>query len=160
MTCDESRIYLEAYMDDELDVAQILRMRSHLAECADCRRAQNNLLGLRAVVRDPELCAEPSVDFADRIGSEVRRAANQESRTWLWRRSLVLATAAVLLIAMGVGAILALKRGTSAPDQLIAGAAVAEHIRSLQPGHLLDVPSSVNQRRYRTPVQVIQSAAE
>ena len=39
MNCDDSRIYLTAYLDDELDVAESLRVQKHLAECGDCRQA-------------------------------------------------------------------------------------------------------------------------
>jgi anti-sigma factor RsiW len=31
MTCDESRTYLPAYLDGELDIAETLRVREHLA---------------------------------------------------------------------------------------------------------------------------------
>ena len=36
MTCDDSRTYLSAYLDEELDVAENLRVQKHLAGCQDC----------------------------------------------------------------------------------------------------------------------------
>jgi predicted anti-sigma-YlaC factor YlaD len=46
MKCDEPRIYLPAYLDGELDVAQTLRVREHLAECGECRDAQDDQIAL------------------------------------------------------------------------------------------------------------------
>ena len=81
MNCDDSRIYLPAYLDDELDVTASLRVQKHLAECGDCRRAQDEQLVLREALRDPELRAQPSADFAKRIEAAVRRAAGEEARS-------------------------------------------------------------------------------
>ena len=63
MTCDDSRTYLSAYLDDELDVAESLRIQKHLAGCQDCQQAQDEQLLLRSALRDPDLRAYPSVDF-------------------------------------------------------------------------------------------------
>lgn len=148
MNCDESRIYLAAYLDDELDVADCLRVQQHLAQCDGCRRLQAEQAALRSAVRDPGLYAEPSADLARRVQSAVRRAAAGESReqrkSWLERLGgfrWVAATAAIALIAVVI-ALLALNRATSPRENLIAGAVVTGHIRSLQPGHLVDVESS------------------
>ena len=59
MNCDDSRIYLPAYLDEELGVAESLRVQKHLTECGDCRRAQDEQLALRSALRDPDLYARP-----------------------------------------------------------------------------------------------------
>src|SRR5712692_7324977 len=82
MNCEDSRIYLPAYLDDELEVADNLRMQKHLADCTDCRQAQEEQLALRSALRDPGLYAHPSADFARRIEAAVRRAAKEEARPW------------------------------------------------------------------------------
>src|SRR5437660_10581500 len=108
MNCDDSRIYLPAYLDDELDVAETLRVQMHLAECGDCRQAQAQQLALRSALRDPELYAHPSADFSKRLQASIRRAAREEARSqrpawaaWLRIGSLgwVPATAAVVIVA-------------------------------------------------------------
>jgi len=81
MKCDDSRIYLSAYLDDELDVAESLRVQKHLAECRECREAQDQQLALRSALRDPELYAHPSADLSKRLQASLRRAAKEEAQS-------------------------------------------------------------------------------
>jgi anti-sigma factor RsiW len=150
MNCDDSRIYLPAYLDDELDVAESLRVQKHLSECGGCRQAQDEQLALRSALRDPALYALPSADFAKRLEATVRRAAREEARSqrpsWFeWLRPgafLWVPAAAALVVVAAIGALLVMSRARSSHDQVIASAVLAGHIRSLQAGHLMDVPSS------------------
>jgi anti-sigma factor RsiW len=150
MNCDDSRIYLPAYLDDELGVAESLRVQKHLSECGGCRQAQDEQLALRSALRDPDLYAQPSVDFSNRIEAAVRRAAKEEARSQRpsWFETFRLGSfrwvpaAAALVIVTTVGALLVMNSLRSSHEQLIASAVLAGHIRSLQPGHLIDVPSS------------------
>lgn len=150
MNCDESRIYLPAYLDDEVDVAESLRVQKHLAECGDCRRAQDEQLVLRSALRDPDLRANPSAEFSRRIEAGLRRAAQEEARSQrsAWFEHLrpgsfrwVGAMASVLMVTT-IGALLVISGLRSSHQQLIASAVLAGHIRSLQADHLVDVPSS------------------
>jgi anti-sigma factor RsiW len=150
MNCDDSRIYLPAYLDDELDVAESLRVQKHLAGCQDCRQTEDEQLALRSTLRDPDLRAYPSADFLERIEVVVRQAAKDEARS---RRSSRfeflrlesfgwLPAAAVLLVVTTIGALFVMNSFRSSHQQIIASAVLAGHIRSLQPNHLIDVPSS------------------
>jgi len=150
MNCDDSRIYLPAYLDEELGVAESLRVQKHLTECGDCRQAQDEQLALRSALRDPDLFAHPSVDFSKRIEAAVRRSAQEEARSqgssWFeWFRigsfRWVPAMAALVIVTT-IGVFVAMNSMRSTHEQLIASAVLAGHIRSLQPGHLIDVPSS------------------
>jgi anti-sigma factor RsiW len=150
MNCDDSRIYLHAYLDDELDVAESLHVQKHLAECGDCRQAQDEQLALRSALRDPGLYARPSADFSKRIEAAVRRAAKEEARSqrssWFeWLRPGAhrwIPAAATLVVMVAVGGFLMMNRMRSSHEELIASAVLAGHIRSLQAEHLIDVPSS------------------
>jgi anti-sigma factor RsiW len=150
MNCNDSRIYLPAFFDDELDVAECLRVHKHLADCEVCRQTQDQLLSLRSALRDASLYARPSTEFSKRIQAAVRGAAKKEARahrpSWFGSFGVDslrwLQATAVLLIVTTVGAFLVLNHLQSSHQQLIANAVLAGHIRSLQPGHLIDVPSS------------------
>jgi anti-sigma factor RsiW len=147
INCDDS--YLSAYLDDELDVAGNLLVQRHLAECGNCRRAQDQQLALRSALREPELYAHPSADFSKRLEAAVRMSAKKEARSrrpW-WLEFLPLESyrwpaAVTLLILMAAGAWLVRARMQSSHEELVASAVLAGHIRSLQADHLIDVASS------------------
>jgi anti-sigma factor RsiW len=149
MRCDHSRIYLPAYLDDELDVAESLRVHRHLVECPNCQLAQSEQLVLRSALRDSALYAHPSTAFSNRIEAAVRRASKEKSRShrpWWFEwfglgASQWVPAAAALLVVMTIGAML-VTRLHSADEQLIARAVLTGHVRSLQVSHLVDVPSS------------------
>lgn len=149
MTCDDSRTYLSAYLDDELDVAESLRIQKHLAGCQDCQQAQDEQLVLRSALRDPDLRACPSVDFSKRIEAAVRGASREEARSrrssrfeFLRLDSFGWLPAAAVLLIVTAAALFVTNIFRSSHQQLIASAVLAGHIRSLQPNHLIDVPSS------------------
>lgn len=150
MNCEESQIYLSAYLDDELDVASILRMQQHLENCSNCQLAHEQQVALRSALRDPGLYAQPAPDFAKRIQTLVRRAAREEAgsrrpasfRPFRFESLRWLPAAALIVIVATVGGLLTINNLRSSHQQLIADAVITGHIRSLQAGHLVDVPSS------------------
>ena len=143
MTCQDSRIYLSAYLDDELDVAESLVMKSHLAACPACRRAEEEALALRAALRG--LREPASDDLAKRVQGAVRRAAKEDGRAsrlaWFDSFRWVFAAAALVLVA-SAGTLLLMNTLRPSRQQAIASAVLASHIRSMQAEHLVDVPSS------------------
>lgn len=149
MNCEESQAYLSAYLDDELDIASILRMQQHLENCSDCQLAQEQQVALRSTLRDPGLYAQTAPDFAERIQTLVRRAAQEEAGSrrpaWLpfrFESLRWLPAAALVVMVATIGGLLTINSLRSSHHQLIADAVITGHIRSLQAGHLVDVPSS------------------
>jgi anti-sigma factor RsiW len=130
MTCDEAHIYLSAHLDDELDVAASLEMERHLAGCANCRREHAANLALREAIRGADLYYEPPPHLAKKIRAAV---APPTRFAWRWPAVAALAAAAALL------AIIWLR---PASEPRLVAEVVAGHVRSLQAGHLVDVPSS------------------
>jgi anti-sigma factor RsiW len=149
MTCEDSRLYLSAYLDDELDVTRNLRIQSHLASCAACRKAQDEQLALRSALRDPELRAQPSAEFQNRVRQAVHQAAKTEARlNSPWRQVFridsfrYVGAAAALALVITIAVVLFSGSLRSSESRQIASAVMTAHLRSLQPGHLVDVTSS------------------
>jgi anti-sigma factor RsiW len=149
MNCEDSRMYLSAYLDEELDVAEILRLEKHLADCRLCRPVQEAQFALRSALRHPSLYFEPSAGFGNRIAAAVRLRAKTEPRekstwfAWFQMSSLRWVSAAAgLVIMIAAGTSLIRNNVRSSHEQVIASAVLTGHIRSLQAGHLVDVPSS------------------
>jgi anti-sigma factor RsiW len=132
MSCEQTRLYLHAYLDDELGVADAIRFEEHLADCAECQAARRQSLALRSALRRSDLSYQPSAALSARVNASLRKSAKPESRAnWQW-----MALAATVIIA----SVLTLR--TSPREAPLAREVVDSHIRSLQASHLVDVPSS------------------
>jgi anti-sigma factor RsiW len=134
MTCQEARVFLMAYHDDELEAADHLRVEEHLKGCADCQTAHAEAQALSQLLRDPGLYAQPN----DALKSRIQFAIRQQARTAPPPLLVWSAIAAALVATVSIAAFL----HRPAPSGLIASEVIDSHVRSLQPGHLIDVPSS------------------
>jgi anti-sigma factor (TIGR02949 family) len=142
LSCDLAQARLHAYLDGELDAAGSADFDRHLRNCPVCARAIEEEEALRQGLRQSGLYSRAPAGLKLRIeeglpGPRVQKSARLGllSRRWL-------AVAAALLLATFVG-----WRQLSIGNQRTYGkaavvAAVDAHLRSLQPGHLVDVPSS------------------
>ena len=139
MTCAESRLFLHAHGDGELDIANSLELERHLKTCAACAAEKKSLNSLKAALRRSSL----RYDAPDSLRREVRRMARasgnktrqllfQSLRLW---KSLAFGAAAVAFLAI------VLRPGIFVRDQML-NEAVASHVRSLMAEHLTDVTSS------------------
>lgn len=138
MNCQYAKMHLMAYLDDELDVTDTLQVEQHLSDCKECGAAREEALSLRSLLRDPELYSKPPEALANRIKFAVRQSAKQETAPAFPPIYRWVAAAAALIAMVSVGAFL----NRSSHQELLASEIVDSHVRSLQPGHLIDVPSS------------------
>ncbi|HEY1904655.1 MAG TPA: zf-HC2 domain-containing protein [Myxococcaceae bacterium] len=119
---------LTAYLDGELSVVESARVRTHLANCSDCRATEALLR--RTVTELAALPAfEPSVALRRRVLAEVEalpRPWAERMRAWL--RPGVLAPAGVALATAAVVAVVAGQRVVSDRRTELA---VAEHYELL-----------------------------
>lgn len=138
MTCDESRLLLHAYLDDELDAAQSVEMERHVAACPACAAAQREHERLRKALAQPGLYHR--APDALRQQWEAPPAATVAARR---RHPLALAAAAgfVGALLLSTPAWLWLARPDAAPAAVV-DEAISGHLRSLQPQHLMDVVST------------------
>lgn len=129
-------LLLQAEFDGELDAAQAAALAEHRADCPVCRQNEALLAAAHGAVRGatyhragPELLRA----VASRIGEDRQPARRRASLPWQG------------LAGFGAGAALAaaivLTLLPAGRPELVA-ALVDDHVRALQPGHLLDVVST------------------
>ncbi|HVU81507.1 MAG TPA: anti-sigma factor [Rhodanobacteraceae bacterium] len=141
MNCQDMRLLLHAYLDDELGAADSLAVARHLAGCADCTQRLHALTQARDDLRKADLYRPAPAALRARIEARLPRAAvapRAPRRGW----SIALAALAALFVVAAVFAgwqTMQLRRQGS--DALVAEA-VSDHVRSLLPGHLIDVQTS------------------
>jgi anti-sigma factor RsiW len=129
-------LLLQAELDGELDAAGSAALAEHRADCPVCRRNETTIMAARQALRratyhraDPEFFRA----VAGRVGAVQPPPAARRSIQWralsTFGAGAALAAAIILTV---------LPRGS--PD--IVASLVDDHVRALQPGHLLDVVST------------------
>jgi len=146
VTCAEMQLLIQADADGELTPAEAARMGEHLDACPNCAALPAQLANLSSRLRQ-EVPYHPAPDSL-RAGIQARIAAAAAKPTpgrapmWAAVRSWLRAKTAVpfgagFAVAACLVLLLAMPRDRTLPDEL-----VADHIRALQPGHLMDVAST------------------
>jgi anti-sigma factor RsiW len=141
MTHPEIESRVDAYLDQELDTADVRDLEAHLAQCRECASFRDERLALRAAVkadlpvfRAPDSLRE-RIRTASRISPQAARARRTTVRGW-WQ-PLAMA-ASLVIVALGSWQLAT----QHAAARSLSDALLASHIRSLMPGHLTDVLSS------------------
>lgn len=141
MNCQDVRLLLHAYLDDELGAADSLAVARHLAECEACMQRLRAYTRLRGDLRNPDLYQAAPAALRARIVSRLPRpAAAQRSPRRGWGLALA-ALAALCVIAVLFAGWQTLQLRRTSGNALVADA-VSDHVRSLLPGHLIDVRST------------------
>lgn len=126
MHCREVTSQLEPYLDDELSVLQVNRLRRHLAGCEHCRRhlqREERWRGLLASLPVPS----PSPDFAERVLATAGR--RQGRKRW---STPVAGGAMAASLALGIGLGLWLPQQLTDPGPFSSTVASQEKATELQ----------------------------
>jgi anti-sigma factor RsiW len=147
MNCQECHDFIDAYIDNELDVAAAILVKQHLRDCSQCQPLLESRKALRALLDNPQLQFEVPDSLRKKIQS-VLPAATSSTKHRSGRRSVIpwfsvpFALAAAVAVVLGLvflyqGRTLDGSRGNALAEEVISS-----HVRSLLATHLLDVPST------------------
>jgi len=139
--CDRL-LLLQAEFDGELSAAEAASLAEHRTGCAVCRQSWDALLATRAAIREQATYHRAGAALRsavmDRLGGEAKPEPplRRPNRQW-WRQAA----------SFGVGAALAAMlvlviRPMRGDESSLVAAVINDHVRSLQPGHLVDVTST------------------
>jgi len=125
MTCDQARVLLDAFVDNELGVSDSVNVEAHLKSCAGCLRVVENHQALRQAMQDESFYFQP------RPAARLIPVMKGSGRVFA-----AVAIAASLLIAGFLA-------GRWQPRDNTAEQAILDsHLRALMSGHLADVEST------------------
>jgi anti-sigma factor RsiW len=140
MNCHDARPLLDARLDHELDAAGSLAVDRHLEECRACAAQYAVIENLRREIA----AADAGFSLPPALESKLaaRFTGQRKFLAWPWQVSWR-TVAALAVVACALMLAISVPRMRTADG---AGAVEAEildnHLRALQPGHLVDVPSS------------------
>lgn len=138
--CETNRLLLQAMMDGELDAAGVLRVEEHLRTCAACAQALEDLRLVRGALASPGVAYAAPEAFKRRVAiaidAEAKAGKRSERKPPRGDMGLIPSFAA-LAIAVTLGVTGVGQWRTGLADEL-----VADHVRSLQADHLVDVVTS------------------
>lgn len=146
MDCDETRRWLTAHLDGELDLAQDVACAAHLKICADCAAAARSEAALRHALREKlsRRAPDPRLQVAIRaqLGALERERLVSKSRprplSWIGGlRYAGMLAAACLALAIGFHSGASHEHARAFGERI-----VADHIRALTSGRLVEVAST------------------
>ncbi len=141
MNHDEAEKLLSPYRDGELDLSTCLKLEGHLEGCAIC---QQRLAGEEAwvnLIQTETPRFAPSPFLKTRILAALKEEKSTASTLSWWRMfgpGALYATIGAFAVVVLAISVLSSSRGMPEVDE----EAVANHVRSLQVNHLMDVAST------------------
>ncbi|MEI9999517.1 MAG: anti-sigma factor [Verrucomicrobiota bacterium] len=149
MTCEEATRFIDPYVDGELELAASLELEAHLAGCEACQRQVEQRRALATLVREeaPRFAAPPFL--ATRIRAQLRAqnpaldsppAAENAPRLPWWLGAWIYPALGVAVAVVALALVITFLVPRQPTE--MAREAIADHVRSLQVSHLLDVAST------------------
>jgi anti-sigma factor RsiW len=147
MNCRECHDFIDAYLDNELDVATAILVEQHLRDCSQCQQLLESRKVVGALLSNPEVPFEVPDSLRRRIESALPATTSRKRResggrsTVAWF-SVPLALAAAFAVVLGLVFLYQGATFDRSRSNALANEVMASHLRSLLAAHLLDVPST------------------
>jgi anti-sigma factor RsiW len=140
MNCSEVRTLLEAHADGELDLVRQVEIEAHLKLCPACAAQAEALKARQGALRQSLPRFGAPAQLRSRVLALAQEGARAPSRARTFEYLAYLGgVAAAVAACLFAGYAWGNARGRSSA---LLDEAVADHVRSLQAGHLMDVVST------------------
>lgn len=144
MNCNRSSTILHGYLDNELDVLSAADFERHLEQCPKCVSALETLESIRSSLNVAQLYEKAPAELRKKILARIdspRSVTVFPKRTAVWQW-LAVAAALILVTYIGLRVVSPHRADTDKYETVLAAEIIDAHLRSLQPGHLIDVVST------------------
>jgi len=145
LSCELAQATIHGYFDGELDAARSADLERHLERCAECQSALAGIESLHTRIQQSNLYEQASSDLRNRIRKQIKQAAGRTSATpesSLRKWWFLVPTFGAFAAAAAVITLMSLVVQPRAESARITAELIDAHVRSLQPGHLIDVQST------------------
>jgi anti-sigma factor RsiW len=145
LACEQTQSVAHAYLDGELDALRSAEFERHLDTCEECASAVASWDEVRSGIHRAGLREIAPTGLKQSVYAATRPMQNQTAVITPRHRANPYAAWLAIAAALVLAAVFAYKfipsRASSSTQQL-AAQIVDAHLRSLQPGHLMDVVST------------------
>jgi anti-sigma factor RsiW len=146
MSCKETRVFMDGYLDRELDLVRSIDLERHLHDCPECASLHQARMAVRAQMGASSLRYTAGEKLKKNVRAALAERDREERKTqrhWLQippRIPLQIQWAAFAgaAAAVVIAAVLWVRPAVNP----VEGEVVASHVRSLMANHLMDVPST------------------
>jgi anti-sigma factor RsiW len=142
MNCEEILTLLDAYFDNELDLAKTVAIEEHLRTCAGCRSQYELRVALRSRLDDPDLRYAAPEDFASQIRKQLALSSRPNRKILPFPAAAWIPAAAAAAAVFGAFVYANTGRLIPTATPSLVAEVASDHIRSLIGTHLIDVESS------------------
>jgi anti-sigma factor RsiW len=142
MNCEETLALLDAYFDNELDLAKTVAIEEHLRSCASCRSQYELRVALRNRLQDPELRYPMPNDLAAQIRKKLGDSSPPTRKILPFSSAIWIPVAVAAAAIFGAFLYANVERLFPAEAPSMVAEVASDHIRSLIGTHLVDVESS------------------
>ncbi|MCU1272193.1 MAG: hypothetical protein JWN74_3487 [Acidobacteriaceae bacterium] len=142
MNCELAQTTIHGYFDGELDAVRSTEFERHLEHCHECQSVLESIESLRTQLQQSDLYEHASPQLREKVRKQLAQAAGTgRLSAGHWRRWFLVPTFGAMAAAAAVIAIIlfVVPSRTQSP---LSAELIDAHVRSLQPGHLMDVEST------------------